>query len=40
VFRVGVAKVNRDVAMTMHVCFMCMFQIFHLYYTYVASVFI
>jgi hypothetical protein len=38
-----VAKVNQDVArvvMTMHVCFKCMFQIFHLYHTYVASVFI
>jgi hypothetical protein len=50
VFRIGVGKVDRDVAkvdqdvahvaITMHVCFKCMFQIFHLYHTYVASVFI
>ena len=49
-FRIGVAKLDQDVAkvdqdvahvaMAMHVCFKCMFQIFHLYQTYVASVFI
>ena len=49
-FRIGVAKVDcnvvkvdRDVshvAMAMHVCFKCMFQMFHVYQTYVASVFI
>jgi hypothetical protein len=50
VFRIGVAKVDRDVAkvdrdvahvaMAMHICFECMFQMFHLYQTYIASVFI
>jgi hypothetical protein len=50
VFRIGVAKVDRDVAkidqvityvaMAMHVCFKLMFQMFHLYQTYVASIFI
>jgi hypothetical protein len=50
VFRISVAKVDRNVAkvdrdvayvaMAMHVCFKCMFQIFYLYQTYVASVFI
>jgi hypothetical protein len=43
VFHIGIAKVDQDiahVAMTMHVCFKCMFQMFHLYQTYVASVFI
>jgi hypothetical protein len=49
VFRIGVAKVDRDVAkvdrnvthvaMAMHICFKCMFQMFRLYQTYVASVF-
>ena len=41
-FRNGFAKVDRDVAyvaMVMHVCFKCMFKMFHLYQTYVASVF-
>jgi len=39
VFRIGVANVDRDVAqvaMAIHVCFKCMFQMFHLYQTYVA----
>jgi hypothetical protein len=50
VFHISVANVDRDVAkvdrnvahvaMAMHVCFKCMFQMFHLYQTYVASVFI
>jgi uncharacterized membrane protein len=43
VFRISVAKVDRDVAhiaMAMHQCFKCMFQMFDLYHTYVASVFI
>jgi hypothetical protein len=50
VFRIVVAKVDRDVAkvdldvarvaMAMHVYFKCMFQIFHLYHTFVASAFI
>jgi hypothetical protein len=49
VFCIGVAKIDRDVAkvnwnvahvaMAMHVCFKCMFQMFRLYQTYVASVF-
>jgi hypothetical protein len=49
-FRIGIAKVDRDVtkvdrdvvhvAMAMHICLKCMFQIFHLYQAYVASVFI
>jgi hypothetical protein len=33
-FRISVAKVDRNVAhvtMAIHVCFKCMFQIFHLY---------
>jgi hypothetical protein len=48
-FCIGVAKVDRDVAkvewdvahvaMTIHICFKCMFQIFHLYETYVANIF-
>ena len=40
---IDVAKVDRDVAhvgMAIHVCFKCMFQMFHLVQTYVASVFI
>jgi hypothetical protein len=43
VFYIDVAKVDRDVAhipMVIHVCFKCMFQMFYLYQTYVASVFI
>jgi hypothetical protein len=50
VIRIGVAKVDRDVAkvdqdlahvaLAIHVCFKCMFQMFHLYQTYVASIFI
>ena len=39
VFRIGVVKVDRDVehvAMAMHVCFKCIFQMFYLYQTYVA----
>ena len=45
-FHIRVAKVDRDVAkvdrgvahvaMAMHICFKCMFQMFHLYQTYVA----
>ena len=38
-FCIGVAKVERyvaHVAMAMHICFKCMFQMFHLYQTYVA----
>ena len=38
---IDVAKVDRDVAhvvMAIHVCFKCMFQIFHLFQTNVASV--
>ena len=47
--RIGVAKVDRDVAkvdqgvahvaMAIHICFKCMFQMFHLLQTYLASVF-
>ena len=33
-----VAKVDQDVAMARHVCFKCMFQMFHLYQMYVARV--
>jgi hypothetical protein len=50
VLYINVANVNRDVAkldqdvahvaMAIHICFSCMFQIFHLYQTYVASIFI
>jgi hypothetical protein len=50
VFHIGVAKVDRDianvdwdvahVAMAIHVCFKFMFQMFYLYQTYVASLFI
>ena len=50
VFRIGVAKVDCDVAkvdqdvvhvaMAIHVCFKCMFQMFYLFQTYVASVFV
>jgi hypothetical protein len=49
-FHIGVAKVGHDVAkvdrdvanvaMAMHVCFKCMFQMFYLYQMYVVSVFI
>jgi hypothetical protein len=38
---IDVAKVDRDVAhvvMATHICFKCMFQIFHQFQTYVASV--
>ena len=41
VLYIDVAKVDRDVAhvvMAIHVCFKCMFQMFHLFQTYVASV--
>jgi hypothetical protein len=41
VFCIGVGKVDRDVAlvaMAIHVCFKCMFQMFHLFQMYVASV--
>jgi hypothetical protein len=43
VFRIGVTKVDWDVAhvaMAIHVCFKYMFQMLHLYQTYVASTFI
>jgi hypothetical protein len=41
VFHIDVAKVDQDVAhvaMAIHVCFKCRFQMFHLFQTYVASV--
>jgi hypothetical protein len=41
VLYIDVAKVDRDithVVMVIHICFKCMFQIFHLFQTYVASV--
>jgi hypothetical protein len=41
VFYIGVAKIDQDVAyvaMSIHVCFKCMFQLFHLFQTYVVSV--
>jgi hypothetical protein len=41
VLYIGVAKINQDVAhfvMAVHVCFKCMFQMFHLFQTYVAIV--
>ena len=41
-FCINIAKVDRDVAhvaMAMHVSFKCMFQMFHLFQTYVISVF-
>jgi hypothetical protein len=40
VFHKDVVKVERDVAMgyTLHVCFKCMFQIFHLFRTYIVRV--
>jgi hypothetical protein len=41
VFYNDVAKVDQDVThvtMAIHACFKCMFQMFHLYRTYVASV--
>jgi hypothetical protein len=41
VFYIDVAKVDRDVAhvaMPIHICFKCTFQMFHLYQVYVASV--
>jgi hypothetical protein len=41
VLYIDVAKVDRDIAhvvMDIHVCFKCMFQMFHLFQTYVASV--
>jgi hypothetical protein len=40
VFYIGVAKIDRDIAhaaMALHVCFKCMFQLFHLFQTYVAN---
>jgi hypothetical protein len=42
VFRLDVAKVDRDVAyvaMAIHVCFKCMFQMFHLFFTCSLQVF-
>jgi hypothetical protein len=41
VLYIDVAKVDRDVThvvMTIHVCFKCMFQIFHRFQTYIVSV--
>jgi hypothetical protein len=50
VFHIGIAKVDQDVvkvdqdvahvAIAIHICFKYMFQMFHLYQTYVASIFI
>ena len=44
VFHIDVAKVDRDVAhvaMAIHVCFKCMFRMFHLFFhTYVCKCFI
>ena len=43
VFYIDVAKVDRNVAhvaMAIHVCSKCLFKIFHLFQTYVASAFI
>jgi hypothetical protein len=40
VFHMNVAKVDRDVAMAIHICYKRMFQMFHLFQVYVASVFI
>jgi hypothetical protein len=42
VLYIDVAKIDQDVAhvvMAIHVCFKCMFQIFHLFQMYVASSF-
>jgi hypothetical protein len=38
VFCIDVAKVDRNVAIAIHVCFKCRIQIFHLFQTYVASI--
>jgi hypothetical protein len=40
VLYIDVAKVDRDVAhvIAIHVCFKCMFQMFHLFQTNVASI--
>jgi hypothetical protein len=41
VFYTDVVKIDRDVAYVataIHVCFKCMFQLFHLFQMYVASV--
>jgi hypothetical protein len=41
VLYIDVAKVDQDVAhviMAIHVCFKCLFQMFHLFQTYVASI--
>jgi hypothetical protein len=50
VFHIGIAKVDQDVtkvdrdvthvAIAIHIRFKCMFQMFHLYQMYVASIFI
>jgi hypothetical protein len=40
VFYIGVAKIDRDIAlaaMALHVCFKCIFQLFHLFQTYVVN---
>ena len=42
-FYIDVAKIDRDVAhvaMTIHVCFKYMFQMFHLFQMYVTSVYL
>jgi hypothetical protein len=49
VFYIDIAKIDQDivkvdrnvahVTMTIHICFKCMLQMFHLYQTYVASIF-
>jgi hypothetical protein len=41
VFYIDVVKVDRDVAhvaMAIHICFKCMFPMFYLFQTYVASI--
>jgi hypothetical protein len=41
VFHINIAKVDQDVAhvaMTIHICFKCRFQMFHLFQIYVVSV--
>jgi hypothetical protein len=40
-FYIDIAKIDQDVAhvaMAIHICFNCMFQMFHLFQTYVVSV--
>jgi hypothetical protein len=41
VFNIGVAKIDRDVAhvaMAIHVCYKCMFQLFYLFQMYIAII--